>query len=430
MLNSWLTRLTNLDEAELKPALLSCAYFFFILSGYYILRPLREEMGLAGGVHNLPRLYLINLGVMLAAAPLFGVLASRFTRRIFIPVTYYFFMANLLIFWVLMRLLPAGANITLGRVFYVWISVFNMWAVSLFWAFMADGYGLDRSKRVFGFIATGGTLGAIVGAGITAHFVAQVGRVNLLLISVVLLQLAIFCVQLLARYFDTEATSPSHRKALPVPVGGHPFSGIFDTFGSQYLLAISAYLMLYALGSTFLYFEQANIVAAHVTDRSLRAALFARIDLWVNSLTLLVQVFFAGRIIRRIGVAGALVLLPLLSVIGFLALGKASILPVLVVFQVVRRAANYSLMRPARETLFTVVPPAQKYKAKSFIDTFVYRGGDVLGASFFDVLTRLGLGLGGIAFVAVPFAMLWGATGLFLGRHQNKLAAIEGPRQT
>ena len=424
----WIARITNLDESEFKPALLSCAYFFLILCGYYILRPLREEMGLAGGIRDLPRLYIINLVVMLAAAPLFGAVASRFTRRVFIPAVYRFFMACMLIFYVLMRVLPGDANIVLGRVFYVWISVYNMWAVSLFWAFMADGYGLDRSKRIFGFIATGGTLGAIVGAAITANFVDDLGRVNLILVSMIFLQLAIFCVRKLSDYFD-EAPAPAPAENHPARDDrrGNAFSGIVDTFRSPYLLAISAYLLFYTLGSTFLYFEQANIVEAFVEGREARAALFARIDLWVNIITLAVQVFLAGRIIRWIGVGGALVLLPLFSVAGFLALGKAPILPVLVVFQVVRRASNYALMRPARETLFTIVPPDQKYKAKSFIDTFVYRGGDAIGATVFESLTRIGLSLAGIAFTAVPVALVWGGIGLYLGRQQHRLARAFNP---
>jgi ATP:ADP antiporter, AAA family len=420
MLQKFLSNITGIKRDELKPALLSCAYFFFVLCGYYILRPLREEMGIAGGVRDLPQLYLINLIVMLLVAPIFGWLASKTSRRVFIPATYRFFMFNMLIFFVLLKTLPESMEIQLGRVFYVWISVYNMWAVSLFWALMADGHGLDRGKRVFGFIATGGSLGAIAGAAITANLVDVIGRANLIPVSMVLLQLAVVCVNQLTNIFDlgvkpTETTRTVDR--------GNAWSGIVATFRSPYLLSISGYLMLYSLGSTFLYFQQANIVAAELVEREARAALFARIDLWVNTLTLIIQVFLAGRIIRLIGTGGALVLLPLLSVVGFLILGKAPVLIVLVIFQVVRRAGNYSLMRPARETLFTILPRDQKYKAKSFIDTFVYRGGDVLGASFFDVLTRAGLGLAGIAYTAVPFAIIWGLLGITLGRKQSRLAA-------
>ncbi len=420
MIRRFLIRATGVRDDEIGVALLSCAYFFCVLSGYYILRPLREEMGLAGGVGNLPRLYLVNLGVMLLAAPMFGALVDRFRRRAFIPVVYRFFMLNLLAFFVLARLTP-GDGIALGRVFYVWVSVYNMWAVSLFWAFMADGFDLERSKRLFGFIAVGGSVGAIAGAAITAGLVDVIGRVNLVLISVVLLEAAVQCVRRLGRRFDAGALRPGWRDE-DAGLRGGPLAGVTATLRSPYLLGIGAYMMLYSLSSTFLYFEQAHIVDAAVQGRAARAALFARIDLWVNLLTLTLQLVVAGRLIPRLGVGLTLTLLPALTVVGFLVLGWAPVLVVLVIFQVVRRAGNYALSRPARETLYTTVPLDQKYKAKSFIDTFVYRGGDALGAGIFDALARAGLGLAGIAFTAAPLALAWGAVGLSLGAAQQRLA--------
>ncbi|MBC8426745.1 MFS transporter [bacterium] len=422
MIHKWLGKITGVRDDEIGVALLSCAYFFCVLCGYYILRPLREEMGLAGGVDALPRLYLVNLGVMLVAAPVFGWLVNRFKRRAFIPVVYRFFMMNMLIFFALTKMMSGAAEITLGRVFYVWVSVYNMWAVSLFWAYMADGFDLERSKRLFGFIAMGGTVGAIIGAAITAGLVDTLGRVNLILISIVLLELAVRCVNALGRRFAAGAARPDWHEAEATARGGF-LNGVTTTLRSPYLLGISAYLFLYSLSSTFLYFEQAHIIGAAVAERAARAALFARIDLWVNLLTLALQIVVAGRLIPRIGVGITLTLLPILTVVGFLVLGWAPVLVVLVIFQVVRRAGNYALIRPARETLYTIVPLDQKYKAKSFIDTFVYRGGDALGAGVFDALIRAGLGLAGIAFTAAPIAAVWGVVGLFLGTAQQRLAA-------
>jgi len=456
MLTRLLKRITNLQADELPAAMLSWACFFFIFSGYYILRPLREEMGLAGGVGNLPWLFMATLVAMLLATPLFGALVNRFPRRTFVSVTYRFFMVNLLIFFGLLHLLPAAADVTIGRVFYVWVSVFNLFAVSLFWAFMADGFDYLRSKRVFGFIAMGGSLGAIVGAALTAALVGSVGRLNLILLAVVLLEIAVRCFHGLGRMFATigiaavkdeetllpvnvdaatqtadppltsaSATAPPAR-ASELQTGAGILGGIVATLRSPYLLAISAYLFLYSLSSTFLYFEQANIVAAAVVDRTARAALFARIDLWVNVLTLVTQIAFTGRIIPRLGVGLTLAMLPLLTAAGFASLALAPVLTALVIFQVTRRATNYALVKPARETLYTIVPLPIKYKAKSFIDTFVYRGGDALGAGLFGLLTRAGWGLSAIAWLAVPCAVVWGAVGIFLGARQRRYAREQG----
>ncbi len=424
MIKGFLQKVTGIRDDEFAAAALSCLYFFFLLAGYYVLRPLREEMGLAGGVRNLPWLYLANLVVMLLLTPLFGLLANRTPRRRLVPSAYLFFLANMAVFYVLMRGLPERHDVWVGRVFYVWLSVFNMWAVSLFWATMADRWDLERSKRLFGFIAVGGTVGAIVGAAITASLVDTLGRTNLLFGSMLMLGAAIVTVTALGRLVPARVDRADVSDA---PVGGSMVSGITATAASPYLLGISAYLFLYSLTSTFLYFEQASIVADAVADRAARTALFARIDLWVNILTLVLQLGVTGRLIPRIGVGATLTILPVLTVVGFLALGFAPVLAVLVIFQVVRRGGNYALARPARETLFTIVPPEQTYKAKSFIDTFVYRGGDMLGATLFDALGRLGMGLAGVAFTAVPVAALWGGVGLALGAAQRRRAAADHP---
>jgi len=423
-LKALIVRTTGIREEEFGVAVLSALLFFLILCGYYILRPLREEMGLAGGVRNLPWLYLFNLGVMLMLAPVFGAVATRWSRRVFVPAVYLFFMSNMLVFFGLMKTVPDSGQLMLGRAFYVWVSVYNMWAVSLYWAFMADNYGLERGKRLFGLIAVGGSAGAILGAAITSLLVESVGRVNLILFSAALMLAAAFVLIRLGRSFAAlslagAATEPKPSTNAP---RGRPWSGISEFFRSPYLLGIGAYLFLFSLSSTFLYFEQAQIIDAEVIGREARAQIFARIDLWVNVLTLLTQIFVTGRLIAGWGVGRVLLFLPVLTVAGFSTLAVAPVLPVLVIFQVLRRAGNYALSRPARETLFTIVSRDQKYKAKSFIDTFVYRGGDMLGASAFAALGSLGLGLSGIALVAVPPALLWGLTGLYLGRKQQQMA--------
>ena len=415
MIQSRVQKFFAIENHELGPALLSALLFFLILCGYYILRPIREEMGLAGGVDNLPKLYLINLLVMFALAPVFGAVATRWSRRVFVPAVYLFFMLNMLVFFVAMRAVSPAGEVLLGRVFYVWVSVYNMWAVSLFWAFMADGFGLQASKRLFGLVAVGGSLGATLGSRITSVFVETVGTANLIFVSAAFMLVAALVVILLGRRLPGTARVHDHEEDR-----GHFWTGVTEFLRSPYLLAIGAYLFLFSLASTFLYFEQAQIVDAAVQTRDAKRQIFANIDTWVNALTFLIQLFVTGRLIRKLGVGGVLLILPALSVIGFLGLSFAPVLPVLVVFQVLRRASNYALSRPARETLFTIVSRDQKYKAKSFIDTFVYRGGDMLGASVFGVLSGLGLGLSGIALVAVPPAALWGVIGIFLGRKQKQ----------
>ncbi len=421
MTTTAIKRLLSIKDRELGPVLMSGLLFFLILCGYYILRPLREEMGLSGGVKNLPWLFLANLGVMLALAPVFGAVATRWTRRIFMPAVYLFFMTNMLAFFIAMKMVPDTGQLLLGRIFYIWVSVYNMWAVSLFWAFMADGFGLESSKRLFGLIAVGGSLGAVLGSSITSLFVEVVGRPNLVLVSAVFLLAAALVIIRLGGLFSRT------RKQLETPDStnrGHFWSGMTEFLRSPYLLAIGAYLFLFSLSSTFLYFEQAQIVDAAATTREAKAKIFANIDVWVNALTFFIQVFLTSRLISRLGVGGVLLILPALTVVGFLGLSIAPVLPVLVAFQIMRRATNYALSRPARETLFTIVDRDQKYKAKSFIDTFVYRGGDMLGASAFAALSGLGMTLTGIALVAVPPAILWGVFGIILGKKQKQKGAI------
>ncbi len=421
MLRTFIRRFTGVRDDEIRVAGLSALLFFVILCGYYMVRALREEMGLAGGVRNLPWLYLANLGTMLALAPVFGAVATRWARRTFVPGVYLFFLSNMIVFFVLMHTLPKSADVMLGRVFYIWISVYNMWAVSLFWAFLADGLGLEKGKRLFGFIAVGGTLGAILGSGFTALMIDVVGRTNIILVSAGFMGLAAFIVRRLADAFGFDQR-PAVEVGEPAESRGNAWSGIREFITTPYLLAIGLYLFLFTLSSTFLYFAQAEIVDAAGVTRADKAQIFANIDLWTNLLTLAGQIFITGRLLKAWGTGRVLLILPSISLLGFVALGLSPILPVLAVFQVLRRASNYAFMRPARETLYTILDRDQKYKAKSFIDTFIYRGGDLLGASAFRALTSLGLGLAPIAFIAAAPALLWGIMGVHLGRKQKQLA--------
>jgi len=441
MVDRLVNRIVNVRESEVRSTVLSFVYFFCLLAGYYTLRPLREEMGLAGGVRNLPWMFQATLVATLVMVPVFGWCAQRFERHVLLPVVYRAATAQLLVFWGLALGLSGGAEIWLGRVFYVWLSVFNMFVVSVFWAFLADGFAVEQSKRLFGLVAAGGSLGAIVGAWITADLVDVIGRVHLLLVAVVFLELAVQCIRRLHHEFERmgardagiEVAEVSRRREIERASWHGPFGGALNGIGltlrSRYLMGISGFLFLYSLCSTFLYFEQANIVADAFSSREARAAMFARIDLWVNVLTLATQILLSGRIMRRLGIGATLVLLPLITALGFAALGTAPVLGVLVLFQVLRRASNYALIRPARETLFTTVSREERYKAKNFIDTFVYRGGDSLGSAMFDGLTRFGLSMGPIAWIAVPIAGIWGVIGWWLGRRQSRMTVAPAVRE-
>ena len=416
-----LRRVIDARPDELKALGWSWLYIFSVFSSYYVIRPIRDEMGVAGGVENLPWLFTGTLVAMIAANPPFAALVARLPRARFISAAYRFFIANLLLFCLLLGIASVEQNIWVGRVFFIWTSVFNLFVVSVFWALMVDLFDSGQGKRLFGFIAAGATLGSILGSSLTAVLARHVGSIYLLLGSAVLLEVAVFSVRRLSRLSEALRVRPAARVD-EAPIGGNLLSGLTHAFNSPYLLGISVYMLLYAITSTFLYFQQASIVNAGFTDRVARTEFFAHVDLAVNTLTLGAQLFLTERLLRLLGVALTLTLLPALSVLGFATVGLAPTVAVIVAFQVLRRAGNFAVARPTREVLFTVIPREDKYKAKSFIDTVVYRSGDQLGAWSFALLSFIGLGLTGIAFVAVPVSAAWLLNGLWLGRKQETMA--------
>ena len=417
-------RAVDVRPNELRALGLAFVFNFIVLGSYYVLRPIRDDIGAAGGVENLSWLYTGTMVSMLVANGLFSAIVARFSRRRFIPIAYRFFIANLILFFLLMRTLPSGQQLWVGRAFFVWVSVFNLFVVTVFWAFMTDVFNTEQAKRLFGFISVGGTLGAIVGGLLTASLVKGVGAANLLLISALLLECGAWCVRLFpAEFEDPHASaSPAEAASAERPIGGTLWSGITHVASSPYLLGICAFMLLHAVTGTLVYFQQADITAREFTDRAARTAFFAQLDVWVNVLTITVQIFLTGRLLKWIGVGATLAVLPVISLIGFGAMGVTPLLGLLAAFQVLRRAANFAVSRPAREVLFTVLRREDKYKAKSFIDTFVYRTGDQIGAWSYPLLTWLGLGLTGISFVAMPLAAIWCVLSIALGRKQARLA--------
>ena len=418
-----LRRVVDVRPNEVRAMIASFAFFFFLLGSYFVLRPIRDAVAASTGVTRLPWLFAGTLTVTLLCNPLFAWLVVRFPVRRVIPISYHFFTASFLAFYAVLRFAPGGEGSTvdvwMGRALFVWTTVFALFNTSIFWCLMADAFRSEQAKRLFGFIGVGGTLGSIIGSAVTAALAPTLGAVNLLLVAVGLLQLAVL---IITRFpLETaEGAGPATRQ--DEIIGGTVWSGFAHIAKSPYLLGICGFQLLYVFGSTVLYFAQSDLVGQLYADRSARTAILARLELVTQVLTVVTQVFFTGRIIRWLGFATALAILPAMSVIGFGALGAMASFQALAVFIVLRRATNFAIMNPAMEVLFTVVPREDKYKAKSVIETFVYRGGDQLAAWGYAGLAALGLGLAGISWVAVPVSGVWVALGVWLGRQQERRA--------
>jgi ATP:ADP antiporter, AAA family len=416
-----LSRMVDVRPAEVAALGWCWLYIFCVLSSYYTLRPIRDQMGIAGGVKNLPWLFTGTLAGMLLLNIPYGYLVKTYPRTTFIPMSYRFFMANLLLFAVALHVSTPVQTIWVGRVFFIWTSVFNLFVVSIFWAMIVDVFSPEQGKRLFGFIAAGATLGAIAGSTLMVTTVQHLPPGYLLAGAALLLEVAVFCMSRLSRLSPTLSEQP-RRESADKPVGGSVLAGIRDSLSSTYLINVSLFLLLYAVTSTFLYFQQATIISHALQDRKSQTEFLASIDLSVNVLTLIIQLFLTGRILRRIGVSATLAILPAFSILGFAIVGLWPTLSSIAPVQVLRRAINFAIARPTREILFTVVPREDRYKAKSFIDTVVYRLGDQVGAWSFALLTALGTGLAAVAAIASVTAGLWLGNSLWLGRKEEALA--------
>ncbi len=422
-MHRWLARAVAARPDEVRALLWSFGYFFCLLAGYYILRPLRDEMGVAGGVRNLHWLFTATFFVMLAAVPVFGAVVARLPRRLFIPLVYHFFVANIAIFWLLLTFDVAKEQV--ARVFFVWISVFNLFAVSVFWSFMADLFASDQGKRLFGFIAAGGSAGALAGPALTVWLVGAMGPVNMLIIAGLLLEAAVLC----ARRLETALPRTEKQfaeKTKQEAIGGGWFAGFSLLLRSPYLAGVALWVLLLSLAGTFLYFQQANIVASVSDDPAVRTRIFASIDLAAGVLTLIVQIFATGRLMGRFGTGPAAALLPAVFLIGFAALAMSPALMLVIAFQAMQRTANFAVSNPAREVLFTVVDREEKYKAKYLVDGVVFRGGDALSGWLFNALRAAGVELAAISLAAVPIAAAWIVVSLLLGRAQEH-RAVKAP---
>lgn len=435
-MKDFIQKFTNIHREEVPVVIASGFFFFCLLTALMVLRPAREALGMESVLDTVRWLFLGTAVFTLLVNPVFGYLVSHFKRFTFVATTYFFFAASLLVFYLFLTLAPESIGQISGRIFYVWYSVFNLFNTMVFWATMADTYKLEQSKRLYGTIAVGGTLGAIFGPWLTSVLAIPIGTANLLLISVFFLFLGVFCAWLVfhfstaAGFTSLSVNNSDNELDKNEIIGGSAWQGLRSALSSPYLLGISGYVLIIAIVGTFLYFTRLAMVAAVGDDTDLRTTMFAQIDLITQMTTLVLQLIVTGHIMRRLGVSIALAILPIVVIFGMIGLTVVGTLAALVIFEAIYRAIQRAVMRPARETLYTVVSKEEKYKAKAFIDTFVFRGGDVVGAWTEGLITRLGMGLFALAAITIPMAIVWAALGVWLGLQQSDKAGRQGSTQS
>ena len=443
-MTNWAARLMNFRRGELPLGVLAALFYFCVLCGYFFLRPVRDAMGVSRGMDELRWLFVVTSISSLVVVLLFGGVVSKLDRRRFIPIGYLFVIACLFAFSALL-IFDAGAGGGLigsdaetvvargvGYTFYVWLSVINLFVNSLFWAYMVDVFSVDQGKRMFAFIGIGGTLGAIVGSTSTDVISGMTESVylpaGLMLTGAALFGAAIMVMLSLDRFATRSGHSTLSARGGGVTadqqhreqIGGSFWDGATAVATSPYLLGIGGYIVLLAISNTLIYFTQANIILDNTDTFSQRLGSFAQFDMLAQIATLITQMFITTHLIRRLGVGWTLTILPLVTVTGFAVLAVWPVYGVMAIFQALHRATRYAVARPARETLFSVVPPAEKYKAKPLVDVFLYRAGDVTGAGIDGAFRALGLALGWVAAATVPLAAVWAVLAVGLGKAQAR----------
>jgi AAA family ATP:ADP antiporter len=405
-------------KPEERPALIGGFLLFFLLfTSYFMLRPVRETFGIAGGIRNLQWLFTGTFIATMAVVPLYGWAASRLPRRRLLPITYIASAIVMAGFATSLHLDPG--SIWVGRAFYIWLSVFNLFVISIAWSLMADVLDGDQSRRLFGPIAAGASLGGLTGPLLSGVLVRPIGEAGLLFLSTALLLSTLVCVGWLLSWRDR--IGPRDDVPAPIRIGGSIWGGIRLILASRQLMAISAFVLLLTAVSTFVYFEQARIVAATFPERARQTEVFSAIDAVVQASTILIQLFVTGQLARRLGVTVLLAAVPAMMVFGLGLLSFIATFPVLVGVMIARRVGEYALVRPGREMLFAPLDTETKYKAKNAIDTFVYRGGDAISAWLNAAITAVG-SLGAAAAIGAGIAALWAVLGLVIGRRHDREA--------
>ena len=420
-----LGRILGPEKHEYVAVAWSFAYFFCVLSSYYILRPVRESMAVGSGPNTIPYLFMGTFVTMMIATPIFGWVASRFPRRKFLPWVYLFFISNILIFWAVFSISidNDSSHVWLGRVFFVWLSVFNLYVVSVFWSFMADIYTREQGRRLFGIITAGGSIGAIAGGIATSVLVVQIGREYLFPIAAELLLVAVFCIIRLNRWVEqNHVDDVTETAASQKPLGGNPFSGITHVFSSKYFGGIATSSIIASLLGTALYMFMAQMVADSIPNADEQTRFFSNINIATNVLALVCQSLVVRHLVHRFNIGVSMSLLPIASVAGFIFVAIEPTLAMVAIITVIRRGLGFGFSKPTTDMLYSVVTPEEKYKSKNFIDTAVYRFGDLVGTWSVKGLIVVGLSTPVISIAMLPFAAVWGGIALWLGRDYRRQA--------
>lgn len=427
---NFLIRVSKVEASEGKAVASSFLFVVVLMSAYYILRPVRDAMASDWTDAEVSWLWTLNFFISTAVVAVYGIAVSRFRFRILVPAMYAIFALTFVVFFLLAS--NSQERTLIDKSFYVWVSVFSLFHISVFWSFMSDLFSKEQAGRLFSIIAAGASVGGLIGPSIPSFFSASLGTDNLMLIASLMLLIPIPIIFYLQSLKTSELGNQELEiKNPPGSIGGNPFAGFKMFFSNPYLLAIGLFIFLYTGISSFVYFELKNLLSE--LSRPERTAVWAQMDLAVNTLSIATGLFATSRIVTRFGMPTTIALVPVMICIGLLVLAVSPFLGAVVVLQVIRRAGNYAVTRPAREMLFTRVDRETRFKAKPVIDIVAYRGGDMLMAWLFTGLTQgLGLGLAAVAVVGAGIAALWSLVGIYLGRwfEQDETESVDSAKET
>ena len=420
LITSFFQTLSKIKEREIKAVIFSFLFVVVLMTAYYILRPVRDAMASDWTDAEVSWLWTLNFFISTGIVALYGVAVSKFRFRLLVPTMYAIFAGSFLMFYFLESI--SEDRTLIDKAFYVWVSVFSLFHISVFWSFMSELFNKEQSGRLFGIIAVGASVGGLIGPTITAFFSASLGIDNLMLIGSMMLLIPIPIIFYLQTLKATDLNNGAfYTTQTNQQIGGNPIAGFKMLFSNPYLMSIALFIFLYTGISSFVYFELKNLLSD--LSRPERSAIWAQMDLAVNILSISIGLFATGRIVSRFGMPVTMALVPVMVCIGLLILAVSPLLGVVMILQIVRRAGNYGVTRPAREMLFTLVDRETRFKAKPVIDIVAYRGSDMLMAWLFTGLTQgLGLGLAAVAGVGAGIAALWSLVGIYLGRwfeHDN-----------
>ena len=411
---NFLKTASKVKNQEVKAVIFSFLFVVVLMTAYYILRPVRDAMASDWTDAEVSWLWTLNFFISTAIVALYGVMVSKFRFRLLVPAMYGIFAISFIIFYSLG--FAFEDRTVIDKSFYVWVSVFSLFHISVFWTFMSELFSKEQSGRLFGIIAVGASVGGLIGPSITAFFSVSLGTDNLMLVASIMLLIPIPIIF----YLQSLKSKELNNEVLDIPIsnqsiGGNPLAGFKMFFSNPYLLSIGLFIFLYTGISSFVYFELKNLLSDF--SRSERSVIWAQMDLAVNILAISTGLFATGRIVTKFGMPATIAMVPIIICIGLLVLAISPLLGVVMILQIIRRAGNYAVTRPAREMLFTLVNQETRFKAKPVIDIVAYRGGDMLTAWLFTGLTQgLGLGLAAVAAVGAGIASLWALVGIYLGK--------------